>query len=189
MKLTEWHAQRIVYGYRRDTYAVMVPNYTPDDWHECDLFGVTRAGYFHEYEIKLTRGDFRADAAKRLPDRYRHVPVDGTTFGRYDRVAGQRKHDRIGSGDAKGPSRFFYVMPRDMVPVDEVPAWAGLFHLVPWRQTVRLEQVRDAPKLHAGKVDRHVFRHASHVCYFRFWDERLARWRLQDAAHAARSAS
>ena len=41
-----------------------MPNYTPRDWWECDVFCVSKAGYFTEYEIKLTAQDFRADAQK-----------------------------------------------------------------------------------------------------------------------------
>jgi RNA polymerase primary sigma factor len=57
MKSTD--IQAWLHQQRAATYAVLLPNYTPDKWHECDVFGVTRAGYFHEFEIKLTRADFR----------------------------------------------------------------------------------------------------------------------------------
>jgi len=47
--------------YRQST---VMPNYTPRGWWECDVFELTKAEMFVEYEIKLSRADFRADRNK-----------------------------------------------------------------------------------------------------------------------------
>jgi hypothetical protein len=65
MNAREIQQRLIVERYRR---GICVPNYTPKDWWECDVFELTPAGYFREYEIKMTVADFRADAATRNND-------------------------------------------------------------------------------------------------------------------------
>ena len=37
--------------YRRN---FAIPNYSPDGWWECDVFELTPAGTFREYEVKVT---------------------------------------------------------------------------------------------------------------------------------------
>jgi hypothetical protein len=94
-----------------------LPNYTPAGWFECDLFSVTKAGYFHEHEIKLTAGDFRKDAEK-------EETVYPIKWG--EASTKRSKHGRISAGDVKGPARFWYVMPQAVADKVEIPAFAGL---------------------------------------------------------------
>jgi hypothetical protein len=62
----------------RSAYSLMVPNYTPDRWFECDMFAITKSGYFHEFEIKLTVDDFRQDSNKKRNDHWKWVEVRPT---------------------------------------------------------------------------------------------------------------
>jgi hypothetical protein len=73
----------------------MTPNTTLFGW-ESDMIAATKAGLLIEYEVKISRGDFRADLKK-----FRHRWLD----------AGTVKHN---IGD-RGPSYFYYVVPRDLV--------------------------------------------------------------------------
>ena len=43
---------------------VLVPNYAPGGWWENDVFRLTKAGFWHEYEIKTSMADFRKDFKK-----------------------------------------------------------------------------------------------------------------------------
>lgn len=173
-KPTEREVQRLLWLHKSSSYAIMLPNYEPADWHECDMFTVTKAGYFQEFEIKLTASDFRADAEKSSGDRYQF------SDGVFNRIEGRKKHFRLNEGDAKGPSRFYYVLPVGIVepfgPVKmrEIPEWAGIVLVSGGGETpVRwVADGRKAPQLHPKKVRRAVLNHAIHVCYWRFWRER-----------------
>lgn len=158
--LTERSVQSRLWICSRSSFDVLLPNYTPVEWWECDMFGVTRAGYFHEFEIKLTAADFRADAAK--------------AKRRYDRADNWRpidetKHVLLAGRSVRGPSMFWYVAPDGMIDLADVPEWAGL-------QVIRngrwFETVKKAPRLHSQKIDRKIVEHALGVCYFRYWHAR-----------------
>ncbi|HUV65609.1 MAG TPA: hypothetical protein VMW24_17050 [Sedimentisphaerales bacterium] len=134
----------------------MLPNYTPHGWNEeCDLYVVTRAMFTVEYEIKLSRADYRADRRK------------------------ARKHERLAARDPddKGlPTRFFYVMPEDMVSAEEVPDYAGLFYvreiIDQYSSRVKLIQVRPAPRLSNHKRADATLHAMGETAYYRFWNER-----------------
>jgi len=150
--MTEKSIQNALFGYLLQRgNQLSVPNYTPARWHECDMLAITRAGYSVEFEIKISRSDFKADASK--------------TF----------KHFALAKGDPNGPSRFFYVVPQGMITVEEVPAWAGLICAVPNEQNTSirsLREVKKAPKLHTVPIREKVVDHIRGVFYWRFWNLR-----------------
>jgi hypothetical protein len=160
--MTERELQRRVWIKHHSSYQILLPNYTPVDWWECDLFGVTRAGYFHEYEIKVSVADFRADVNMRKSDYSNYV------FGRP--VPEKGKHDQLAQRSVSGPAVFWYCVPTGMLSADDVPEWAGLLMLdarYGWPKVIK-----QAPRLHRAKIDPKVTNHALSVCYFRYWHER-----------------
>lgn len=81
------------------------PNTYLDSW-ECDVLEVTKSGYTYEYEIKVSRADFKADKLKQ-----KH---------------GESKYDTLQAG--KRVNYFSYVCPQGLITPDEVPEWAGLIY-------------------------------------------------------------
>jgi hypothetical protein len=136
-----------------------LPNYTPAGWWECDVFELTAAGYFREYEIKLTRSDFLADRAKEKR----------LLWG----LRVESKHQLLAQRSPRGPCRFWYVTPPGLVERAELPEWAGLIELADrgegqrpkWRWDARA--VVEAPTLHRQPCDEKIIRHARGVCYYR----------------------
>lgn len=150
---------------RQMGHSLVVPNYTPVGWFECDMFSITKAGMMVEHEIKLSVPDFRKDAEKFKNEwNGKHGP----DFA-YDK---RGKHERLLASDQEGPSRFFYVVPNEMVRVEDVPVFAGLMYFEAFDKYKRPRTflvVKDAPKLHSGKVDPKVAKHALGVMYWRYW--------------------
>jgi hypothetical protein len=179
MSLSEREIQRRLWIKNHNSFDILLPNYTPQDWWECDLFGVTRSGYFHEFEVKITAADFRADAEKRRKDyaAYR----DGDYRGSVPVV---NKHQELASRSTKGPSLFWYCVPEGMIDASEVPGWAGLQAMHPNRHWFQV--VKQAPRLHLVKIDRKIVEHAFGVCYFRYWQERQRFDRLKESREVAR---
>lgn len=168
MALTERTIQRCIYMLNNKRFRVLLPNYTPLGWWECDLFGVTKAGYFHEFEIKLTVADFRRDSQKKRHD----IRAWNNETGQIEvTTPGARKHSLI--GQAPGPSRFWYVVSEDMAGMGDVPSWAGL-QVILDNNSGWARVVKQAPQLHKAKIDDRVVRHALSVCYWRYWRERKA---------------
>ena len=144
----------------------VLPCYTPRGWWECDVFELTAAGYFREYEIKLSVADFRADAGKKWFGTYRYEN------GQRVEMPGRKKHDLLAEGSPKGPTRFWFVTPSGLLAPEQVPEWAGLMEAAHrtdrlGAQWISLAEVRPAPQLHREKPGDDRVRHARGVCYWR----------------------
>jgi len=146
--------------YRRST---VCPRYTPTRWWECDVFELTEAGFFREYEVKISKGDFAAD---RLKDRTvrpyeSHMP----------NAARETKHSLLANGSTDGQVQFWYVTPAELVDVDEIPTWAGLIWVrqSQWGNLVEIPR-RQAPRLHNQKAPSVVRNHLTGIFYYRFHD-------------------
>jgi hypothetical protein len=129
--------------------AVCVANYYPPHWWENDVFRITRDGYWIEYEIKTSLSDFKADAAK-------------TKVWRGETV---NKHQLLASGDLRGPSRFFFVVPA-VLDVD-CPAWAGLIRVSKLSRGLSKNICKPATKLHSAKAGPEALHLAMRAVYYR----------------------
>jgi hypothetical protein len=76
--------------------------------YEADILEITKSGYAHEFEVKLSRSDFKTDADKGT--KYRH----------------HFKHSLLQEG--RHVNTFSYVVPKNMISVEECPEWAGLIY-------------------------------------------------------------
>lgn len=156
----------------RDRYpkTFCLPNYTPPHWWECDMFELTAAGYFREYEVKVTLSDFRRDVEKQNELR---------GSGEWTGEAGQKKwvakyekkHDLLEGGDLRGPSQFFYVTPEGMLSSEPLPPWAGWIeiYVIEHRGRRHLhERLRvKAPTIHRVKMAKNPDYHRG-TTYWRF---------------------
>lgn len=145
----------------------VLPNYTPACWWECDLFEVTKAGYFTEYEVKISVSDFWADRDKfkRVLPLWDFSKPEGQQLS----SAIEKKHDKLQLGSTDGPRRFWFVTPAKLIPVDHIPDWAGLIQIHESTNGWPAEEtVKEAPRLHQTKLDKSVMSHAYTVGYHRF---------------------
>jgi hypothetical protein len=153
---------------RRFEKSFLLPNYTPSQWFECDIFEVTKAGYFREYEIKLTYGDFKADRKKeKTKVSFAGSEENGQRWTRREPRIGT-KHQMLADKALIGPSQFWFVCPEnsaDVIPLSEIPSWAGLIYIP--IDGGEIEIVK-APKLHRSKHNPEIIKHARGVCYYRF---------------------
>lgn len=141
-----------------------MPNFTPCGWFECDLWEVTKNGYGVEYEVKVSRSDFKADFAKQS-----WVRVDGR---RQPRV----KHHDLRDRQPHAPSRYFFVCPAGLLTPEEMPAWTGLIEIHKSdRGYVSERLAKAAPKLHSVKVEPPVIERARLNAYHRYIQIALSR--------------
>lgn len=113
------------------------------------MIAVTKAGLAIEYEIKISRGDFRADFKK-----IRHRILDATKINE----------------PYRGAAYFYYVVPRDLVTIGEVPNHAGLIYAYPVFQIVK-----PAPRVHSNKITDSQRQWLERSLIHRYWRERLKR--------------
>ena len=105
--------------------------------YESDLLSITTSNRLYEYEIKISRSDFKADFNKKN----KHW-----MYQRAKEYAGNVAALRI-------PSCFYYVVPDSLIRLEEVPPYAGLIYICDRRFA---HIVKRAPKLHSDTVAQYV---------------------------------
>lgn len=136
-QMIEW--LRCVYHSRQHDF--VIKNFFIDSW-ECDLFSVTKSGYTNEYEIKVSRADYKNDFKK------------------------GSKHYFIENG--KRTNKFWFVVPKDLIHVDEIPKYAGLIYID--RSCIYV--IKNAPLLHKRRLLSDIFylRTIANKCYGSYLD-------------------
>lgn len=181
--MNEVRLQNAIWNDRGRQAKIVCPSYSPDGWTECDVWLVTKSGYAVEFEIKVSLADFKKDAQKTIAWR---EDVGPNWWDKEDRKA--TKHALLAQRDARGPSRFFYVIPEELEAVVRtiLPTWAGLITAhyqrdyrnssegVPMKNMpLRLSEVVPAPKLHQTPIKQSVIEHCRGVFFYRYWNLRL----------------
>lgn len=156
MVLDERRIQRCLFWRHQSNARAILPNYEPPKWiwFECDVFVVTGDGYSIEYEIKLTVSDFKADRRKA----WKHRRLAGEYEGRFR------------------PTRFFYVVPRGLIKLVDIPDYAGLVYVEIIGEPPSCHEcvVREAPRLSKTKVPEEMIAHMRDSAYSRAWRGRFA---------------
>jgi hypothetical protein len=119
-------------GYEYQMQNVFIFHY---DW-ESDFFCLNREGYSFEFEVKVSRSDFKADFKKKKHKMFT------------DRMA--PKDSLFNNSDPKRqllPNRFYFVCPPDMIDVNEIPSYAGLIYSEDGHCTI----IKRAPFIHRVK--------------------------------------
>lgn len=148
-----------------------LPGFTPIDWWENDVFVITAAGYWVEYEIKVSRSDFFVDAEKATAEwtgEYQTVGLGKYSCQKkvYRKVT---KHSMLERGDLKGPSRFFFITPLHLVTPADLPKWAGLIYAYQPddRGYIGFKEAVKAPRIHKAKCDEKHRQGVYRSCYSR----------------------
>ncbi len=123
---TEKDIQKIIM--REYTHDLVIANYTPNKWHECDVMRITKSGYSTEYEIKLSSSDFSRD-------KHKHWGL---------------KHENLLKGSENAPNSFYFVVPEGLITPDRIPSFAGLIYV---NNGGYMSTIIKAPKLHKVKWD------------------------------------
>lgn len=164
LKWTERQVQDAVYIHCAiKNHELIVPNSCLLGW-ESDVISVNRTGFIAEFEIKVTRSDFRADAKKA----HRHLLIDPVQKSAWtDRTF---THPR--------PNYFYYVVPTGLVTPDEVPDYAGLIYAEKRVEDCALfygmtQEIKPAKRLHKDKISDSQRHQLCRALTGRYWRQRL----------------
>ena len=160
-KFTEEYIQRKLGGFlSMSTQKYVMENLFVFSW-ESDKLIMTRSGMLYEFEIKISRSDFKADFKKKD----KHVILEGKEefVPSYDKVLDCWKplHEEYYKvSHYKKPHYFYYAVPEGMIAADEIPEYAGLIYVLPEGKRESRDGkicwdsfyvVKPAPKLHNDK--------------------------------------
>lgn len=155
-KWTERDGQLAVYNYRHriQPFPLIVTNIYFYSGCESDALYISRSGHAHEFEVKVTRSDFRADFKK-----FRH-----------NRLLGLVPYKNL-------PTTFTYVCPPDIIPVEEIPDYAGLAHIITKGRyyasdrdkVLSLQIIKKAPRRDSKPINNNQWRTLAGKSADRFW--------------------
>lgn len=127
-KITEKEIQQII-GKDRVLagHPIVCPNVNSLLKGQADMISVTGRGWMIEYEIKISRSDFKRDAKKGKELSFMEAAMNAEYL----------------------PNYFYYVVPKGLVSLEEVPQYAGLFYI----ENDIMELQKEAPVIHTKKHD------------------------------------
>lgn len=134
-----------------NAYDILIPNFFYGGF-EMDLFKIAHlTGYVTEYEIKISKADFKKDFSK------------GKTFMRHPEY-NSNKHLDMAAGKCKH-NKFFFVVPENLVKVEDIPNYAGLIYFNAKHNT--FTTIKTAPFIHKNKAEESVYRELARSLCFR----------------------
>jgi hypothetical protein len=114
-------------------------NFKGAGYAECDLISISGSDYIYEFEVKISRGDFKKDAEKHFKHKYLNESYQ-------TKVQKKRRTKKV----SKVPNYFSYVCPTDMIKEEEIPLYAGLIYV---DEDLNFTVIKKAPKVHSDKAD------------------------------------
>jgi hypothetical protein len=141
---------------------------------ECDILSLMKSGLANEYEIKLTRSDFRADAKKgkyeifekRLAGVHEDIRVRRNIRGD---IVHYQPMSAFYTVKLTTPNYFSYVVPHGLITAEDVPHFAGLVYARSERCHY-FEVVKKPVKIHNDIDDSLPVRIGMKLMH-RFWKE------------------
>lgn len=109
-------------------------NVIPFGSYEMDVISMSGSGYMYEFEIKISRSDFKAEKHK-VAKHQNH----GISFK-------NKKPEAIGKMEHTSANYFSFVVPKGMVVPDEIPEYAGLYYFIDSEKD--LFEIRKPKRIH-----------------------------------------
>ena len=100
---------------------------------EADVLMITNAKLAYEYEIKISRSDFKKDFSK---------------ISKHKIYSDKKPHLVRNRNYPKKPNYFYYVCVEGLIKPSEIPIYAGLIYITKDEQ---IKEIKKAPKLHSYK--------------------------------------
>jgi len=177
--------ERVIYAKYTGNHEYIMPTATPPGWWECDIFSLTKAGYMNEFEIKVSRSDFKADWKKGLGP-YTSAKHRGFDMRKCRGRTGEfkkeweeasrpvLKHDLLAEKCTKGPTYFWFCTPDGLLKTEDIPEYAG--HIVfpdvadgvsPWTHAC-MNVAKKAPALHRDKFSEKRLKTLTYRIMYRY---------------------
>lgn len=158
---SERYIQKAIAQYCIDKgHSYVIPNCGVYGW-EADLLSVTNGLFMHEYEIKISKADFRADKHKQ----WKHKTLQNPGITNY-----YKQPDT--------PAHFWYVCPEELAQtiLPEIPKYCGLISLVDYRDksgacSYVMQVIKKAPRLHDLQATDRQLSYISRGLMLRYWKQ------------------
>jgi len=170
--MTEYEIQDFLYRYARQrNHLNYCPNIYLYNW-ESDFLTVVKSGFVNEYEIKISKADFKNDTKK--TEKHETLKYGGYTIrGNWDYSYYEKKGmlDENKRRKCKRPNYFWYVCPENLIEDYEIPSYAGLIFIK--NEICKIE--KKAPRLHREKITEYQTKKIMVSLGFKYWNLRTKR--------------
>lgn len=128
----------------------MVSNIYAFDQHylETDFLVVKENGMISDIEIKISRGDFKADFKKKKHEILKNGYITTDRFYARQEEGKLVKYYAGSKVYIDRPNRFYFCVPEGLITVEEVPDYAGLFYV---DEFGGVRKIKEAKLLHKEK--------------------------------------
>lgn len=153
-KVTEWDIQNTLRNHLQfeKKHNLIYPNNASMFCWEADMISVTGAGYVNEYEIKISKSDFKADFKK---------PKHKLFLGE------NKRHKHF-------PAYFWYVTYGFELEMANIPEYAGWINMQHGgrSKTLYTSVIKKAPKINSYKLSEKMRNKLYTNMYYKYWNIR-----------------
>jgi hypothetical protein len=132
----------VVYLYEKG-YSPISTHFTGNGLAECDVIAISKSDLIYEYEVKISRSDFKKDFIKE-----KHSQMIEGNF-----IKEGKETLYLTS------NHYYFVVPKGLISVEEVPNYAGLMY---FNEDLSFEIIKKSPLLHKTKADDKFIRKLAH---------------------------
>jgi len=174
--------QRTIYYHCKGKQNFMVSNKHLHAWHECDFISISKADYLTEYEIKVSKSDYKRDF---IAKKVKHAWFEGKRNGDIliessetlkETIVDQFTPNFMGIQQTvdmtpyRGPNYFYYICPENLIALEEIPDYAGLIYVADYNKRVgKLTFIKKAPILHKNKTQDDVKMNIMTRYMYEYW--------------------
>lgn len=119
---------------------------------ECDVISISKSNYIYEHEVKISKSDFKADFKK---EKHKLMTERKSVTERLIK----ENNEMIKDVWYFTPNYFYFVVPKDLITMEEIPEYAGLIYA---SEDLNFEIVKKAPLIHKEKATSNFIRQLSH---------------------------
>lgn len=127
------------------SHSPITTHFTGSGLSECDVISISKSNYIYEYEVKISRSDYKKDFIK---EKHSLILNEKYTMTSY-------KGDLI----YLLPNYFSFVTFKDLIRIDEIPDYAGLIYI---NEDSKFEVVKKPSLLHKIKANDSLIKKISH---------------------------
>lgn len=119
---------------------------------ECDVISISKSNYIYEHEVKISKADFKADFKKAK----HQLMLEGRSTS--ERMI-KENNKMVPDTWYLTPNYFYFVVPTNLVKVEDIPQYAGLIYM---NENLQFEIIKKAPIIHKEKATSNFIRQLSH---------------------------
>lgn len=119
---------------------------------ECDVISISNSNYIYEYEVKISKSDFKADFKKK-----KHKLMLERKCTKYKMI--KENNQNIKDTIYLTSNYFYFVVPEGLVDISEIPEYAGLIYITEGHFFITIKK---APLLHKEKASYNFIRQLCH---------------------------